>query len=264
MTVDLTASGRWLVDYHDLDATEPNTVAYTVPAAGAGAAAHRVLASAAPAGTATMTVRLPGREARFSEPPLRRMADLVADTGPRLAEHVRAHGLPFVLVGECVGALSAYELARFLAGQGLPPAALLVIGQWGPADRPAEEALHELPGEQFRQALLDHGFVAPEIGDDPDVFAMFEATMRADWALAHAYRWQPGGFADFPVSVVARTLDGTTAEALRASWAPTTSGRTSVVTSVAEGYADERDAVSVELTRLAALAGARQPIVQGG
>jgi medium-chain acyl-[acyl-carrier-protein] hydrolase len=255
MTIALTSTGRWLVSH---DPGKPNThiVAYTVPAAGAGAAAHRMLATTAPAGMSTLTVRLPGREARFSEPPIHQMAALVADTGLRLAAHARDHGMPFVLVGECVGAYVAYELGRFLLGEGLRPAGLVVIGQRGPADGHSEDMLHDLPAEQFRQALCDRGFIAPEVGADADLFALFEPTLRADWAVAHDYEWQPDQSVDFPISVVARGRDGATAAELRDSWAPTTHGRTTVVTSIVEGCSDELDAISVELTRVLSVASA--------
>jgi surfactin synthase thioesterase subunit len=256
LATELTTTGRWLVGHTAGDAGT-RVVAYTVPAAGAGAATHRVLASTAPPGMSVLTLRLPGREARFSEPPLHRMAELVEDTGTHLAAHVRAHGLPFVLVGECVGAYVAYELGRFLLDRGLCPAALVVIGQRGPADQHREDELHHLPADQFRQALRDRGHVAPEVSADAGLFALFEPTLRADWAVAHGYEWRPGASVDFPISVVAREGDGASAVELRDSWAPTTRGRTTVVTSVVDGYSDELDAVSVELNRMLALAGAR-------
>lgn len=243
---------RWLMDHDTAKIGGARAVVYTVPAAGAGPTAHRLLARAAPAGLATYTLRLPGREARLTEPLLHRMSDVVDAAGDPLAAHVRGHRKPFAIVGECAGSHVAYELGRFLARQGLAPDVLVVIGQTGPGGRERAGRLHELPTEQFRQALRAGRLIADEVADDDELFAMFEPTLRADWEVLETYRKPDGELPRFPISAIARKLAGTTADRLEKSWQETTRGDVTVVTSALDGRTDEITAVWLAGTRLLA------------
>jgi medium-chain acyl-[acyl-carrier-protein] hydrolase len=251
----MTAAARraWLLD-HQVGGPAARVVAYTVPAAGAGAASHRPLAESAPPGMAALTVRLPGREGRLTEPAFNRMPDLVGTVGHQLAAHLAGHGLPFLLLGDCAGAYPAYELGRALERRGLPPLALVVVGMVGPGARGAGR-LHRLPAAQFRRALRDGGLVAEEVAGDDALFAMFEPTLRADWQLTETYRWDGSGRPAFPISVLPRGPGRPTADELSRSWAAATLGPTRVLTDAAADRSGELATLRAELGRLTADAG---------
>ena len=58
-----------------------------------------------------LPVQLPGREQRFKEPPLTDMTSMIEALGPALPPHCDG---PFALLGQSMGSLIAFELARWL------------------------------------------------------------------------------------------------------------------------------------------------------
>ena len=100
------------------------------PYAGGGTSIYRSWSAQLPPHIELCAVRLPGREGRFAEPPLRRMDRLLA----LLVNGV----LPYLdrtvaFFGHSLGALVAFELARALRREGLPtPAHVFVSGRRAP------------------------------------------------------------------------------------------------------------------------------------
>ncbi|MFD9948500.1 thioesterase II family protein [Nonomuraea sp. NPDC059023] len=215
---------RWMLEHRPPNG-RTRAVVYTVPAAGAGAAAHRELAGELPDRLAVFSLRLPGRESRFSEPPLRTMTEVIGAYGEKLARHARGHGLPFVLVGDCSGGLIAYELGRSLERrESGPPEAVAVIGQHAPCAGDAPSALSSLPEDRFRAALVEEGILSSEVAADDAMFAFFGPVVRADLAVAETYRWQARELPRFPIMAFTRDhLDART-EASLLAWTKATRG----------------------------------------
>ena len=216
---------------------------YTVPASGAGAAAHQYIAQHVPNWLRVLTLRLPGRENRYTEPRLRTMGAAVEHLVQRVAAHVNAYGKPFLLFGDCAGSYLAYELGRALATYGAAPVALVVLGQRAPGEAGVRRRLHDLPSDQLRAELSAAGMVAPDVADNAALFKFFEPTLRSDLEIFDHYRWDASRLPEFPIEVIPGRLGGDTASR---GWRATTRG----VVQVAEST-DDNTAVAKVLTRLA-------------
>jgi len=190
---------------------------FCLPHGGAGASAYQSWADRLPADLELAPVRLPGREARFAEPPARSAAELVeALIEPLLA---RA-GARFVLFGHSLGGLLAYELARAATRAGHPPAHLVVSGCAAPhlLPRPGEPTVHTLSDED----LLAHvralaGPSAPALAM-PELARLLVPVLRADYEVYETYRHQAGEPLPVPITALAGADDPETTAAELAAW----------------------------------------------
>jgi medium-chain acyl-[acyl-carrier-protein] hydrolase len=197
----------WLSRHRRPEQATPRLVAYTVPPIGASPAVHRELAQTIDGDIDVFTLRLPGRESRRDEAPLSGMAGCVADLAPRLAAHAAAQGLPFVLVGDCATSLLAYELTRAIEDSAAVPAAVVAIAGRSPRYGYRDCKSHLATTEQLRIDVTASGLMPREITDDPEVFALFEAAVRADLAVYETYRWDGHPLRQVPVfALVPETL----------------------------------------------------------
>jgi medium-chain acyl-[acyl-carrier-protein] hydrolase len=193
---------RWLASHRRGEASRPvRLVVYTVPPVGAGAGVHRELAQSVPdRDIELVTLRLPGRERRRDERPLTTMGECVADLAARVAGHVAEHRLPFAVLGDCAMSLLAYELARAL--EPLPrarPMGMVAVAGRSPQAGYADSRRHLASTGKLRAEVSGSGLMPREITDDPDVFAMFEAAVRADLAVCETYVWDRRPLVHVPV-----------------------------------------------------------------
>ncbi|QHC22573.1 thioesterase II family protein [Streptomyces sp. GS7] len=134
----------------------------------------------------------PGRGRVAPLPPLRTAADLA---GFFIEATTGLLDTPFVLFGHSMGALVAYETAAQLGTRGLPqPRWLGVSACEAPYDAiPGEgaggEALHRMPAGRLRAALRALGGMPETVLADDDVWALFEARVRADFSVVET--WEP-------------------------------------------------------------------------
>jgi surfactin synthase thioesterase subunit len=187
-----------------------------LPWAGAGAFPFRAWRRLAPAGLAIWAARLPGREDRMREPPVRGVRQVVREIADDLPPG------PFHLFGHCLGALLALEVARERRRRGSHlPARLLVVGK-APA-RMAEDP----PVTDVRAAVRASGTMSEEALDDPQIFQFLEPAFTADFALAGSYRYEVEPPMPTPVDVFVATEDRSERpEDLRAWSAETSAGLT--------------------------------------
>jgi surfactin synthase thioesterase subunit/glycosyltransferase involved in cell wall biosynthesis len=157
-------SDSWFPNAPDVSAPR----LFCFPYAGAGASAFAKWEL--PAGVCP--VRLPGRETRLAEAPFERMEPLVEALGGAIQPFTRE---PFAFFGHSMGAVVAFELARWLRrhGHALPRALLISAARapqfrrgWSPPPDPDDEHLIEemhwaeevprqmLSDSEFRRAIL--------------------------------------------------------------------------------------------------------------
>jgi len=152
-------------------------------------------------------VQLPGRGARFREKPYTSFSALI-ETLAELIKH--QDQLPFVFFGHSLGALMAFELARYCRQHGLPlPAHLFASGCNAPAFRSKTKSrrLHELEDDALIDALKDFNGTPQEILENRELMNLVLPVIRADFALGADYRYQPGPPLDIPISVLSGKLD---------------------------------------------------------
>ncbi|MEV7023612.1 alpha/beta fold hydrolase [Kitasatospora sp. NPDC093558] len=166
------------------------------------------------AALAVTSARLPGREGRIGEPPLREMSalvdGLVAGLRPPRA------GRPYALYGHSMGALVAFELVRRVWALGLPlPVALFVSGRDAPQYADAEQ-VHHLPDGELLDRLRKWDSTADreqpqeepqELPQYAELMRLLLPTIRADLTLAETYRYVPGPPLPVPVRVLRGSHD---------------------------------------------------------
>jgi len=182
------------------------------PYAGGGTSIYRSWGAQLPPYIELCAVRLPGREGRFAEPPLRRMDQLL--------EQLVAGVLPyldrgFALFGHSLGALVAFELARALRREGLPtPAHVFVSGRRAPqlpdTREPGEPALHTLPDAELIGELRQLGRHPFDAEATPELLDLMLPTVRADLELAETYEYQD----DLPLACPITAFGGHNDEAV--------------------------------------------------
>jgi len=153
-----------------------------LPHAGGGASGFHPLAALLPRDIEMLTVQLPGRESRLSEPPFRRMAPLIDVLGDAVAPLLDK---PYALFGHSMGALIAYELGRAFERDRLPlPRTTIVSGRRAPIVPNTEAPLHRLPDDQFVEALVARYDAIPKvIRDEPELMALFMPVLKADFEV---------------------------------------------------------------------------------
>jgi surfactin synthase thioesterase subunit len=163
----------------------PRVRLFCFPSAGKGAAGYTTWRSLFPEIIEVLPAKLPGRETRFHEEPVTRFPELLE----QLAAHIEPLlDTPFAFFGHSLGALVAFELTRFLRGQGqLLPRLLMVSARAAPHLRLPAPICH-LPKDQFLNAIqARYGSFDPEIKNHPEILDRFEPVLRADFTLFDSY-----------------------------------------------------------------------------
>lgn len=176
------------------------------PHAGGGASAFRGLASALAArGVELCPLQAPGRENRSGQP-FHRTAEAMA------AEFADALGalppLPTAYLGHSLGGLVAYLAARLRAADGAPPSHLVASASLPPQLRPARGGACDRPATTtFRDRILALGGIPEAIAADPELFAIFEPVIRADFDVAGRYVHRTAEPLPCPITVYSGSAD---------------------------------------------------------
>ena len=179
-----------------------------------------------------LPLELAGRGTRSALP----LPDTVPQAVTDLLEQLRPRrdDRPYVLLGHCMGAVLAFELARRTSAMGWQPPLLLVVSGRNPPHQQTQWGLQvaALPDEQLFAELKAVGGVPP--GLSRAMAGAFLPVLRADQRMIHRYRVAgPLPRLDMPVLVLAGSDDFMTSPAELAGWGDyTTAG---VVTEILDG-----------------------------
>jgi len=211
-------------------AGKSKTVVLWFPHAGGGTAAlHRAARGLRPEDCKSTQLKavelyallMPGREARFSEPPVRRMRTLIEqmDHPSRLGDQGP------ILIGHSLGALVASRVAQWRRDRQLPTAGLIVLGMRSP-DRlhPRAERLR-LPDDQLAEQLdRDFGGVPRVIRENPEALRLFMPIVRADLEILESFADQGPLTLDLPIRALSGTDDPAADAKAMTGWAKVTGG----------------------------------------
>jgi medium-chain acyl-[acyl-carrier-protein] hydrolase len=132
-------------------------------------------------GVRILAARLPGRETRLSEPPMTDLHALVDDIAGWAGDEM---GAATALIGVCSGCALVSELAARLASASPAPALLLV----NPPETPIPENPYaRMSSADLAEELVADGTLPPKLAASQKVFALFEATIRADFTAVERY-----------------------------------------------------------------------------
>jgi len=179
MASPVIAADAWV---HEVRAgTGPRFVFF--PPAGSSASSGWTLNPAVPAGWSLASIQYPARGPRLREPAAGSVRELSEACLPALAG-----GGPTLLFGHSFGAYVAYDAAQLLEQQAEPAVGLIVSGMPAPGS-----VLRDMTGGDFTDGALvttlgRQGVTAPELLTNEELMEMVLPALRADLALARAYR----------------------------------------------------------------------------
>ncbi|WP_437654253.1 thioesterase II family protein [Sorangium sp. So ce1182] len=194
---------------------------FCFPYAGGGASAYSTWWRELPAHTELCAIRLPGREARMSEPPFDRLTPLVQALATAIEGWLTK---PFAFYGHSLGSLVSFELARELRRRGAPlPRHLFVSGRRAP-HLPVAAPLHGLSDAAFLAWLRRMGGTPEEVLREPELLALFLPVLRADVAVNEVEPFVPGPPLDCPISAFGGLDDERASRADIEAWRELTRG----------------------------------------
>jgi medium-chain acyl-[acyl-carrier-protein] hydrolase len=190
--------------------------------AGGGSGAFTGWAERLPPSVEVTAVRLPGRESRIMQRPYAVLEDLLPDLGDAVSDYCAE---PYVLFGHSMGALIAFEYARWLRAHGRrPPEHLVVSGRRAPQLRHNRPLIHTLPDDTFAEQLRELGGTPEELLADARVMRLIMPGLRADFQLNDGYRYRPDAPLDCPLTAFGGRADRHVDEPGLAAWAEQTTG----------------------------------------
>lgn len=203
-----------------MTATQPRMVCF--PHAGASAMTYYPWRAALAGRIEVCVVDSPGRVGRPDDPPASTVAELLSTVQQRAWPLARP---PYLLYGHSLGALLAFETARWLSAKGLPPALLVVSGRNGPAVPSARTEMHQLPDAQFLQAIVRLDGSMPALRSEPELARLFLPVLRADLKLAETYEYHDGQLLSCPILSIQGEHDPMVSRPGVATWTAETTGR---------------------------------------
>jgi surfactin synthase thioesterase subunit len=216
---DLTMQDAWLRP----DAAEAKTRLrlFCFPHAGGGASKYYRWSDQVPAAIRLMPVQLPGREQRLREQPFAEIEPLVEAAGAALQPHFDR---PFALLGQSMGALVAFELARWLRRGGhRQPRCLVVASSAAPQVTSCDDPIHLLPRSQFLAELQSrYGGVPAAVAEHKELMDLLLPALRADVAVVETYCYQHEPPLEYPVLAIGGTDDHVVSPAKLAAWSEQT------------------------------------------
>ncbi|WP_437335695.1 thioesterase II family protein [Sorangium sp. So ce394] len=194
---------------------------FCFPYAGGGSSVYSAWWRELPAHTELCAIKLPGREARLSEPPFDRLTPLVQALATGIERWLER---PFAFYGHSLGALVSFELARELRRRGAPlPRHLFLSGRRAP-HLPGPAPLHGLSDPEFLEQIRRMGGTPDEVLREPELLALFLPTLRADVAVNEVEPFVPERPLDCPISAFGGVDDERASRADLEAWREHTSG----------------------------------------
>jgi medium-chain acyl-[acyl-carrier-protein] hydrolase len=148
-------------------------------------------------------VELPGRQYRFKEPAVDRIARLV----PALVRELRPWmTFPLALFGHSLGALLVFEFAREMRRVGLPaPTHCFVSSYAAPQLSRPNTSIHKLSEPLFLRRVSP--LLPLDVLQNKELLSVILPTLRADFALSETYEYAAEPPLDCPITALGGAWD---------------------------------------------------------
>jgi medium-chain acyl-[acyl-carrier-protein] hydrolase len=165
-------------------------------------------------------IELPGRGMRFGEAPLTSLA-LVTET---IAALISRESTPFAFFGHSLGALIAFEVARYMQQRGMTmPMHLFASGASAPQHRRPSE-LHLLDDDALIDKLREFEGTPPAVLENRELMELLLPMLRADFTMAETYSYRPGPRLSMPLTVLMGREDESSENGGAEGWRKESSG----------------------------------------
>lgn len=171
---------------------------FCFPHAGGSAFTFRNWSDFLPKRVEICAVQLPGRGSRIHEPPSTRISALV----PMIAQAIIGYeDIPMVFFGHSMGAIIAFELARYLRKtRNVNMVHLFVSGRRAPQIPLDEPMTHNLPEPEFLETLRTLNGTPKEVFENPELLELMIPVLRADFAVCQTYDYVQEPPLDCPIT----------------------------------------------------------------
>lgn len=187
---------------------------FCLPYAGGSRSAYYQYAKISPDNLSIVPIELPGRGARFSEPPLTDIHLMVNDVFKQIRRQLDH---PYAIYGHSMGAILGYLLARKIEAERLnPPLHLFFTGSGGPSMLKKERKLFELERPALAKALKEMGGMPDDILNNDHHLDIFLPILRADFRAMETFEYVQREKLNIPLSVITGSEEGISLEKIEA------------------------------------------------
>jgi medium-chain acyl-[acyl-carrier-protein] hydrolase len=193
---------------------------FCLPYAGGNASIFHGWEQRIAADVAVVPVQLPGRDSRFKEALCRHMEQLI----PALAQSLLPDlDRPFAFFGHSMGALTSFELSRYLRQHyGQQPSHLFVSAHRAPQIPNPDSGAYSLPEAAFVERLRKLNGTPEHILSNPDLMQLLMPILRADFSICGSYRYLEDAPLDCPITVFGGSRDPLTRREQLTGWSEQT------------------------------------------
>lgn len=178
---------------------------FLFPYAGGNGNIFRPWLSQLPAWIRPVPVSLPGRGARYSEPPVTTWSEAITDIHQQVSGHILGQ---YAIFGHSLGAILGYEIAKSLMRSGYSsPLWFCASGCAAPACKEWDDHWLNCPDEEFIERLRELSGTPPELLESEELLKLILPVLRADFHLSGTYQFTAQPRLHCPVHVLRGTGD---------------------------------------------------------